>query len=378
MPIEVFTGTPGAGKTLRMLQEVQERAKRENRSVYYNGINGLSPDLGWIEFDNPEDWYKLPNGSIIVLDEAQRVFRPSHFAKEVPPYLAELETHRHKGLDIYLTTQRIMLLHSNLRGLIGRHVHVARRFGMQRAVLLEFPRAVERPEGKQADAVRHEWSYPKEVFQWYKSAELHTIKRRIPAKVWVLLAVPVLIAAAVYVFTTRQAARIRGDLSTGTSVPAGVLGSTPSVPRDRQKKTTTEYLADYMPRVAGFAHTAPVYDKVTEPVRAPFPAACVHMGSDCKCYTDQATVLDVPAATCLKIVRKGFYVDWETAPRREQGDGRDLVSAGREKPPVGLSSGSSPVMMADAVPVSSLSSSVPEPVGRGHWLDRPGGFKSAP
>ena len=192
MPIEVFTGIPGAGKTLRMLEEVEARGRKEARQVYYNGIANLAID-GWLEFANPEEWYKLPKGSIIVLDEAQRIFRPAHFAKEVPLFLSELETHRHNGYDIYMTTQRIMLLHSNLRGLIGRHVHVNRRFGTQHATLLEFPRAVEQPQAKMDDAVRHEWRFPQEVFKWYKSAEVHTIKRKFPAKLFLLLALPFVI-----------------------------------------------------------------------------------------------------------------------------------------------------------------------------------------
>ncbi len=28
----------------------------------------------WVEFDTPEAWYNLPDGSVIVIDEAQRVF----------------------------------------------------------------------------------------------------------------------------------------------------------------------------------------------------------------------------------------------------------------------------------------------------------------
>jgi len=80
--IEQITGLPGAGKTLITLARVKELAEKENRQVYYNGITDLK--LPWIELDKGEDWYKVPPGSIVVIDEAQRVFRPRGAGAQVP------------------------------------------------------------------------------------------------------------------------------------------------------------------------------------------------------------------------------------------------------------------------------------------------------
>jgi len=74
--------------------------------------------------------------------------------------------------------------------------------------------------------------------------------------------------------------------------------------------TTLEYLEQRKARIPEFPHTAPVYDAVTKPSIAPFPAACVAMGSRCECYTQQATLMTVSDGVCRQIVVKGYFVDW--------------------------------------------------------------------
>lgn len=78
-----------------------------------------------------------------------------------------------------------------------------------------------------------------------------------------------------------------------------------------------EYLDQRKPRLPDFTHTAPAYDQVTQPTVAPYPAACVEMGKTCKCYTQQATLMQVTASVCVQIVRQGFFVDWQQPQQRE-------------------------------------------------------------
>jgi zona occludens toxin len=89
--------------------------------------------------------------------------------------------------------------------------------------------------------------------------------------------------------------------------------------------STAEYLGSHQPRVSGLEYTAPAYDDVTKPVRAPFPAACLANKSRCGCYSQQGTRLDVPDSICLQIVAGGFFVAWDdekgrqvAAPRQAQ------------------------------------------------------------
>lgn len=316
--IEQVTGLPGAGKTLITLCRVKEQAERENRQVYYNGIPDLK--LPWIELEKGEDWHKVPPGSIVVIDEAQRVFRPRANGSQVPEHVAKLETHRHLGIDLYLITQHPMLLDTNVRRLVGRHIHTVRAFGAKFATLHEWPQVKENCDKTRADSIEHKWFYPQAAFDWYKSSEVHTHKRRIPMRLWILLILPLLLAALVYVGVTWYSGteqRTKDAIKKSTGVEAMVKPG----PVKTALAPHADYIEQHQPRVQGLAHTAPIYDDVTKPVRAPYPAACADWpGRGCRCYSDQATRLDMAQSLCKQIVATGFYVSWET--ERDTGKGR--------------------------------------------------------
>ena len=351
--IEQITGLPGAGKTLITLARVKELAEKENRQVYYNGITDLK--LPWIELDKGEDWYKVPPGSIVVIDEAQRVFRPRGAGAQVPEHVARLETHRHNGIDLFLITQHPMLLDTNVRRLVGRHVHTVRAFGAKFATLHEWPQVKENCDKSRADSIEHKWFYPAKAFDWYKSAEVHTHKRRLPMRLYVLLAVPLLLAMAAYVAWSWQSgaeSRTKDAVKKSTGIDAkSAPGHLVSPRRD--------YLADHSPRVAGLAYTAPVYDKVTDPVRAPYPAACVVFEKKgCRCYTQQATRLDVPDDLCKQSASTGFFMAWD-----EKHESRPLKTAQEpiKEEPQGVGMGSGLII----APAAATLSPSPKPDGGG-------------
>jgi len=304
--IEQITGLPGAGKTLITLTRVKELSERENRVVYYNGIADLK--LPWIELDKGEDWHKVPPGSIVVIDEAQRVFRPRGNGAQVPEHVAKLETHRHLGIDLFLITQHPMLLDTNVRRLVGRHIHTVRAFGSKFATLHEWPQVKENCDKSRADSIEHKWFYPTKAYDWYKSAELHTHKRSIPARLIVLLMVPLVLAASIYGFYrwysgTENRTKEAIKKSTGIEAKNNLPGLHPA---------KDNYVESFAPRVPGLAYTAPVYDDVTKPTRAPYPAACIDLPSKgCRCYSQQATRLDVPAPMCKQIAPTGFFMAWD-------------------------------------------------------------------
>lgn len=73
--------------------------------------------------------------------------------------------------------------------------------------------------------------------------------------------------------------------------------------------TAAEYVAAYKPRIGALMHTAPVYDKLTEPKRVPVPAACMEMPSKgCKCFTQDATPYPTDDAFCRQVVRSGLFL----------------------------------------------------------------------
>ncbi|GAB2879470.1 hypothetical protein GCM10027046_04290 [Uliginosibacterium flavum] len=315
--IEMTTGLPGSGKTLHTIWRLKALSEKENRPIYYHGINNLQ--LPWLPLADPEKWYECEPNSIIIIDEAQKIFRPMTPGAGVPLHISKMEDHRHSGIDLVLITQMPMLLHKNCRMLTGRHLHVVRMFGAHRSVIHEWAECRENPKQRK-DSVSTVWNYPREVFDYYKSAEVHTHKTRIPARIWFMFAAPI-IAAGLFWFSYQKISGISSPKTVlSASSPQVLPGARPlSSPPGQQSEgsvlTTAQYLESRTPRVADLAFSAPVYDRVTAPVTAPYPAACVLMRGECRCYSQQGTILSVSAEMCGQIVKKGFFVAWDTADK---------------------------------------------------------------
>lgn len=337
--IYLHTGQPGAGKTLFTLWHVRARAKREGRQVYYNGI----PDLQipeWQELDDPAKWYELPAGAIIIIDEAQREFRPRGSGKQVPESVAKFEVHRHSGHDVYLITQHPMLIDQNVRRLAGTHRHIVRAFGSKKATVHEWNEVRADCDRRRTDSSKTVFSYPKEVYTWYKSAELHTHKLALPKHVYYLAAIFLLMAYLGWYLYGRFAApaQVEPESVTVTERPVQTAGAAavpmpPSPPVQAAPVMTAQaWAASYTPRIAGLPHTAPRYDELTQPDRVPVPAACITMGDRCQCYTHQGTRLATPREMCEAIIaRGGYYVDFDpNPPARERRDRRG--SGARDAP----------------------------------------------
>lgn len=312
--VNLVTGLQGASKTLYTLSTVKDIAEKEGRQVHYHGINDLK--LPWTLLEKPEDWPKVPNGSIVVIDEAQQCYRSRPAGAAVPAHVSALETLRHKGITLWLITQHPMLLDNHVRRLCGRHLHLIRRFGGQSANVHEFNavrEGVDKPGGRK-DSIQTVFKFPKANFSLYKSAEVHTVKRSIPKRAFVLLLLPVALGGIGWILyknfygnrgaseTVTASARV-GEMPSGGSAAGNVDGG--------HVKTAEEYIAGYQPRIPGLDYTAPVYDKLTEPKRVPVPAACVTGKNHCQCYTQQGTKLQVKADQCAQIVRDGFFMAFD-------------------------------------------------------------------
>ncbi len=168
--------------------------------------------------------------------------------------------------------------------------------------------------------MKHVFSFPRQSFNWYKSAEAHTHKRRIPARAFFLLAVPFLVVGFFYYGITyvqrKHEAQDVGAVKTATGVPIAAPGvgagvgapvNSTALPKPRYQRVS-EYIADRQPFLQGFPHTAPIYQEVTKPRTAPVPSACISSRKHgCKCYTQQATIIaDMPQDMCQQIVATGY------------------------------------------------------------------------
>lgn len=333
--IHLITGLPGAGKTIYALQYVERlRAESENavpRQVYYHGIQNLT--LDWTLIDNPENWATLPVGSIVVLDECQTTFRPRAYGVNVPPHVSALEVHRHTGIDLVLITQHPMLLDTNARRLVGRHFHIVRAFGLHQAVVHEWGEAREHCDKSRTGSIKHRFTYPKGLFSSYKSAEVHTHKSRLPARVYFLLAIPLLLGGIAWL-GFQMVSHGKLNFLSGGSGGQSVGGSTKGVgsllgtsaPGVMAKGAPTsgermrQYIVDRTPVITDIPYSAPVYAAVTVPRVAPYPAACVASASRCFCYSQQGTRLaGISEVSCRDIVLHGFFVDWIDTDRKDVG-----------------------------------------------------------
>lgn len=136
--IILITGVPGSGKTSSLvnmlitdqtLTHYQDNdGETKPRIIYVNGIEELKlehqPLTDEQIKEKPFQDY-LPYASLVVIDEAQRLFPTRSSAAKIPPYIESLATHRHYGLDIILITQHPSFLDNFVRRLVQRHIHIS-------------------------------------------------------------------------------------------------------------------------------------------------------------------------------------------------------------------------------------------------------------
>lgn len=328
--ITLTTGLPGAAKTLYTLTTVDFIAKRDSRPVFYSGITDVTLP-GWTEVD-AEKWFDCPPGSIVVIDECQRIFRPRTISKDVPRYVSELETHRHKGIDLYMITQHPMLADSALRRLSGRHLHVVRVFGMQQSTIHEWGSVKDNCDKSagRADSIKTRWRFDRKMFGSYKSAEVHTVKRAIPFRVKMFICLPFIIAGLGFMIYRSFEKKTHPAEVPGVASAGGVVASGGKLKVVDALADAKQFVFERTPRVVGLALTAPRYDEITKPTVAPVPVACVASAHRCQCYSQQGTKLDVQAAMCKAIAADGFFQDFDVKGKQElarserDGERRDL------------------------------------------------------
>lgn len=320
----LITGSNGAGKTLNALKWVRERSVKEGRPVCHNGrfeiVEGGELS-SWKKIDF-KDWQDEPDGTIFFIDECHNDLQLRAASSTPPEYVRMLAEHRRRGFDFYLISQHPQNIDSFVRRLIGApgwHRHLKRTFGADLVSCLEWPSVNPNCEkdGSAKSATVTMVPYPKEVYGWYKSASLHTGKKRIPKQVWVFLAC-LLIAPALAYYGFKKVTRSDAkNVEQEIVQPVERSGSGSGISRSLD---AAEYVATFVPRVPDYPHTAPRYDEVTKPVTAPYPAACLRMRERCECYSQQGTKLLVSADACSRIVRDGYFVDWQAGQAQARTD----------------------------------------------------------
>lgn len=353
----LITGLRGNGKTLRAVQMMQEEIAA-GRLVYASNFDGLTLP-GVIPLDDPRQWQDLPAGSVLFVDEAQRYWR-SRRSGEAAPEVIAMETQRHDGVSMVLLTQQPTYLDKHVRGLVDQHQHLIRRAGFEASQSYVWERCKDEPESPANVDLSEKsvWMFPKALYGLYASAEVHTIKRRIPARAVMILAAVVLVPGALWWAVHGLGSDpAPGDATVAVPAVSGEADTAgrSTVVRGRDRGLTYATAADYVaalnPRVQEIAWTAPAWDgrEVTSDPHV-YCVASGHDGMDgCLCLTEQGTRFGMDNDKCISTARYGEPYNPFKAPQESRRGSQQRGQGGR-------GAGDAPAAMGE--PVGS-----PAPVG---------------
>jgi len=282
--ITLITATPGSGKTLTAIQIIID-ALSQGRPVYSN-INGLVTE----KFPNhhnlhpaPDDWRDTPEGSLVVYDECQQPHLYPSTAQRgrvEDERLTAMETHRHTGHDLIFITQAPTFVHHHVRKLVGQHIHLYRGRGIGGAMRYEWSHTCDNPNDRreQERADSRFWKFPREHFDFYQSATIHTHKFSIPRNlaiflVFLLLAISYL---GYRIYDNRGLASFHDDLVENSVAESSVIQSSSLNP---------------------IPVSTPEYKELSTPI-----SGCASSEHHCRCYSSSGQPLDMPTAQCLSII----------------------------------------------------------------------------
>lgn len=327
--LTLVTGATGSGKTALVVDWLRGSSGRQ---LLVHGIPELvvphevaPPVAEWVELRSAKEdptlklaYFTLPQGCVLVVDEAQRVYPPRGIGAKVPDHVAALSTRRHCGVDVILITQHPGLLDAAVRKLVNRHYHVhSTAYGSS---LLFWDGQIGSPDepGSRKLAERVRYAPPREVFGLYRSSELHTPKvRRVPRAV----VVGALLLCGVFAVGGYAVHRLGGKSGGGegaagapgvsaSGVSGAGAGGSGASGAGVSRGAASEFIAARVPAVDGLAHTAPVYASLVQPVVAPYPAGCIQSARQCRCYDQRGGVYRTTVELCRQWVRSAFFVDW--------------------------------------------------------------------
>lgn len=233
------------GKTLYTMKLIFEYLNK-GRQVYTN-IVGIKVD-GVISvassINDPFDWRNLPNGSVLVWDEAHEhpAFSEQDLLKtfkidETPfdELLQELNSkdgitsaqeraniqkidkakkdalekrkeeirdigrslllHGHFGIEIIFITQRPAKLNADVLASVTSHFVMRRKFGMDAAMIWEFGEAMTTWSRTTATYALNKtlWRYPKHLYKFYVSSENHQVRKSFPLKYVAFACIPLIL-----------------------------------------------------------------------------------------------------------------------------------------------------------------------------------------
>lgn len=331
--ITLTTGGPGTGKTAWMISQLLEIKKTQPyREFFIHGIREFTgfphttiycksplcdlcrlqevPEGAWYVEDYPS-WYK--SHFFIVVDEVQRIWTKSTGGNSTDA-ISRLQTHRHYGLDFWLISQSPKLIHTDVKAMVGRHIHLDSKWsGRQQFEWSE----VQENTSSRMDAVKRPYSLPKHVFSMYKSAEVHTRQeKRKPLALYALIAMLLMAVALVGYIVVRVKDRVSplpdvaaaAPVTTGAVVDSSILSKKSDLTTSVDVATPEAIEKSMTPVVVGLPWSAPIYKELVKTKSFPKITGCIRAKDEkqdrCACYSQQGTVIDMPYDVCTLYVQQ--------------------------------------------------------------------------
>lgn len=342
--LTLILAQPRTGKS-QLAVKLGLQHKKEGKRVFVTNFNQTDEqraESGFEKYDTPREWWgdegsefapahpewrnPLPHGAVWIVDEAQDIFPQRGKNTPLPDFIKLFSKHGHHDLTIYILTQDASQLDVHLRRNTNLTMHMTRPLMMRKANIYTFRGYQELPNDawrrsqvwKSAET-KTTFKYSKKYQRLYISASAHeSIKLRIPPK---LLLLPLLVVGVLWLLYFAYSrvtggketdASLVGQVAakvTGAEAPTAAALDSSSAGKGERVLTKDQYLALWVPRVEDLDWTAPAYDGF-EVQDYPRPY-CIIVGlpgdDECRCYTQQATRLDVSKRQCLVNVRKGVW-----------------------------------------------------------------------
>jgi zonula occludens toxin family protein len=327
--IYLFTGNMGTGKTSRVVSMILnnedglfkmklEDGTEVDRPLYFCHIDGLDKrkfnahELTEEEIMSAPLRDIIPQGAVLIVDEAHYTYPVRAAGRPVPPYIQELTELRHYGHTVILMTQHPSQLDVFVRNLVSRHTHLERKaVGMKQYTWYKCVTSLDNPAGV-SGVESASWKPPKDAFKYYKSSSQHQkFKKKIPLAVWALVAIFGFMAwkgynvYQIYQQGTGQQEQVETQ-EAAASQPQMELPMESSKPAAKMDNSLNP--TDFIPTLAEKPESKPLYDSVRQVKTFEYPVGCVDGGkSGCTCYSDQGTPLkEVTKAMCKDYVRNGL------------------------------------------------------------------------
>jgi len=274
-------------------------------------------------WEDMHEWLKWKEniGSVVIYDEVQYLFPTRSSGSKMPENVAFLNIHGHYGIDMILITQSPKLLDVNLREVVNKHIHIAanKMGGLTR---LEWNEVALNPTQQARNALSSSHKIRQEVFEYYKSAEVHTAHSHVKSRwyyviIAMLFILPCILGLVGFMgYKMYQGYKEKAGITAQAEAAKEDTGFKNPLDPESQKEMMPQSgiqgqnlkPEDFVPTLAEKPESKPIYNGVRQVKTFEYPVGCVDGGkSGCTCYSSQGTPLkEITKAMCKDYAKNGL------------------------------------------------------------------------